>query len=130
MQCGLSVFTYTSSYNTLPLHRVTQIENSHSILKKTKVPYQGSWREVCEQLYSQLTHKKGQSGTFENLFSIQSLKISFIGFVIVPVMCILSFNPVFGQKSKQPFQKGSCITNRISNCPKDKRIMAILVQPL
>ena len=28
-------------------------------------------------------------GTFKNLLSIQSLKIPFIGFVIVPVMCII-----------------------------------------
>ena len=30
-------------------------------------------------------------GTFKNLLSIQSLKIPFIGFVIVPVMCIFCF---------------------------------------
>ena len=66
----------------------SQKEKIHSILKKTKVPYQGSWRKVFEQTYSQQTDNKEQTGTLENLFSIQSLKISFIGFVIVPVMCI------------------------------------------
>ena len=66
----------------------SQKEKIHSILKKTKVPYQGSWRKVFEQTYSQQTDNKEQTGTFENLFSIQNLKISFIGFVIVPVMCI------------------------------------------
>ena len=52
-------------------------------------PYPGTWREVCEQLYIP-THKKEPMGTFKNLLSIQSLKIPFIGIVIVPVMCILS----------------------------------------
>ena len=56
--------------------------------RKTKVPYQGSWRKVFEQTYSQQTDNKEQTGTLENLFSIQSLKISFIGVVIVLVMCI------------------------------------------
>ena len=59
--------------------------------RKKKVPYQGSWKKVFEQTYSQQTDNKEQTGTLENLFSIQSLKISFIGFVIVPVMCILCF---------------------------------------
>ena len=68
-----------------------QIEKSHSILKKTKVPYQGSWREVFEQTYSQQTDNKEQTGALENLFSIKNLKISLIWFVIVPVMCIISY---------------------------------------
>ena len=54
-----------------------------------KVPHQGSWRKVFKQTYSQQMDNKEQAGTLENLFSIQKLKISFIGFVIVPVMCIL-----------------------------------------
>ena len=46
------------------------------------------WRIVFEQAYSQQTDNKEQTGKLENLFSIQNLQISFIGFVIVPVMCI------------------------------------------
>ena len=65
--------------------------STHSILKKMKVPYQGSRRKVFEQTYSQQTNIKEQKGKLENLFSILNLKISFIGFVIVPVMCILCF---------------------------------------
>ena len=57
---------------------------------RKKVPYQGSWRKVFEQTYSQQTYNKEQTGKLENLFSIQNLKISIIGFVIVPVMCILA----------------------------------------
>ena len=57
------------------------------MLNKTKVP---SWRIVFEQTYSQQTDNKEQTGKLENLFSIQNLKISIIGFVIVPVMCILA----------------------------------------
>ena len=66
----------------------SQKEKIHSILTKTKVLYQGSWRQVFEQTYNQ------QTGSLENLFSIQNLKISFIGFVIVPVMCISIWLPV------------------------------------
>ena len=73
----------------------SQKEKIHGILEKTKVPYQGSWRKVFEQTYSQQTDNKEQTGTLENLFSIQNLKISFIGFVIVPVMCIYIFFPLF-----------------------------------
>ena len=58
--------------------------------RKKKVPYQGSWRKVFEQTYSQQIDNKEQTGKLENLFSIQNLKISIIGFVIVPVMCILA----------------------------------------
>ena len=36
-------------------------------------------------------------GTFKNLLSIQSLKIPFIGFVIVPVMCIFLILNIFGK---------------------------------
>ena len=68
----------------------SQKEKIHGILEKTKVPYQGSWRKVFEQTYSQQTDNKEQTGKLENLFSIQNLKISIIGFVIVPVMCILA----------------------------------------
>ena len=73
-----------------PFTGESQKEKIHGILEKTKVPYQGSWRKVFEQTYSQQTDNKEQTGTLENLFSIQSLKISFIGFVIVPVLCIYS----------------------------------------
>ena len=72
----------------IPSTGESQTEKIYRILKKKKVPYQGSWKKVFEQTYSQQTDNKEQTGTLENLFSIQSLKISFIGFVIVPVMCI------------------------------------------
>ena len=75
----------------IPSTGESQTEKIYRILKKKKVPYQGSWKKVFEQTYSQQTDNKEQTGTLENLFSIQSLKISFIGFVIVPVMCILCF---------------------------------------
>ena len=58
--------------------------------RKQKFLNQGSWRKVFEQTYSQQTDNKEQTGKLENLLSIQNLKISFIGFVIVPVMCILA----------------------------------------
>ena len=67
----------------------SQKEKIHGFLEKTKVPYQGSWRKVFEQTHSQQTDNKEQTSKLENLFSIQNLKISFIGFVIVSVMCIL-----------------------------------------
>ena len=73
-----------------PFTGESQKEKIHGILEKTKVPYQGSWRKVFEQTYSQQTDNKEQTGKLENLFSIQNLKISIIGFVIVPVMCILA----------------------------------------
>ena len=74
----------------IPSTGESQTEKIYRILKKKKVPYQGSWRKVFEQTYSQQTDNKEQTGKLENLFSIQNLKISIIGFVIVPVMCILA----------------------------------------
>ena len=43
------LITYTSSYNPFSLHRGSQEEKIHSILKKTKVPYQDSWRRVLSK---------------------------------------------------------------------------------
>ena len=81
----------------------SQKEKIHSILKKTKVPYQGSWRKVFQQTYSLQSNNKEQTGTVENLFSVQNLTISFIGFVIVPVMCIPSFFQSFLNFTLQPY---------------------------
>ena len=78
----------------------SQKEKIQSILKKTKVPYQGSWRKVFVQTYIQQTDNKEQTGKSKNLFSIQNLNISFIGFVIVPVMCISLFSIM---RAKYPF---------------------------
>ena len=73
---------------------------------KKKDPYQGSWRKVFEQTYSQQTDNKEQTGKLENLFCIQNRKISFIGFVIVPVMCIFT---IFKQRRQRVgLQKALC----------------------